>query len=251
MSIRDYLAGREEELLAEMIDRLQQIEALKAELIPIEGELAEVRRAKVAIGMSPPSEGLAKFAAVEGLAQGLSDPSSTFGSLGYAAISALDTAMKKADDAATKALADVALQSLPSPFASPYEHLTMKNLVKKALWEQFRGGATTRQLLDFFRDAWSRNVERTSLSPQLSRLFQDGEIGRIRSTRGWFFIHEARIQGFKPYFDRNQVYWKERRSTTIRDEPCLTRDIDGLDDRMPYMRTTTTNVGDLSTSARS
>jgi len=40
----------------------------------------------------------------------------------------------------------------------------------KALSEQFQHGATTKQLVNFFKDAWGRDIERTNLSPQLSRL---------------------------------------------------------------------------------
>lgn len=61
--------------------------------------------------------------------------------------------------------------------ASPYRQLTIKQLVKKALSEQFARGATASELLEFFSKAWGRrDVVRTSLSPQLSRLKSDGEI---------------------------------------------------------------------------
>lgn len=64
-----------------------------------------------------------------------------------------------------------------SPPPSPYDKLTIKQLVRKALDEHFTNGATANELLDFFRDAWGRNdIMRTSLSPQLSRLKRDGVI---------------------------------------------------------------------------
>lgn len=60
---------------------------------------------------------------------------------------------------------------------SPYWRLTMKDLVIKALTEVFPQGATAGDLLDFFANAWGRNdIQRTSLSPQLSRLKQEGKI---------------------------------------------------------------------------
>ena len=37
----------------------------------------------------------------------------------------------------------------------------------KALSEQFQHGATTKQLVNFFKDAWGRDIERTNLSPRL------------------------------------------------------------------------------------
>lgn len=56
-------------------------------------------------------------------------------------------------------------------------HLTIKELVKKALAEHLKDGATAAQLLDFFSRQWGRtDIARTSLSPQLSRLREDGQI---------------------------------------------------------------------------
>jgi hypothetical protein len=70
-----------------------------------------------------------------------------------------------------------------------YEKLTMKQLVVKVLREHFPQGATTRQMVDFFRDAWGRNIERPNLSPQLSRLHQDGILGRGDNHR-WFLLNK-------------------------------------------------------------
>lgn len=218
MNLRDFLDQRERELVEEIGDH-------RTQLILLESELAQVRRSRQIIGPFDISAEVLERIREEGRANK----------------AALDAAIAAGVDFlqdAPPADEETPLTRVIRP--NPHENLTMKGLVKKALWEQFRGGATTRQLLDFFRDAWSRNIERTSLSPQLSRLFQDAEIGRIRSTRGWFFIPPNRINGFRPYFDRRQVIWKEPNSTTIHDEPCITREIDGLNDRVPHMRTITT-----------
>ena len=57
------------------------------------------------------------------------------------------------------------------------QSLTFKELSLKALSEHFRNGATANELLEFFATKWGRNdVVRTSLSPQLSRLRQEGRI---------------------------------------------------------------------------
>ena len=50
------------------------------------------------------------------------------------------------------------------------QQLTFKQMVVKALSEYFKNGATANELLDFFKMEWGREVMRTSLSPQLSRL---------------------------------------------------------------------------------
>jgi hypothetical protein len=92
------------------------------------------------------------------------------------------------------------LQEAADPFSghgvvspSPYEHLTMKQLITKALMEHFLSGATAKQLREFFRDAWARNIDRASLSPQLSRLRSDKIIDRDGNV--WFLIkkHEMPI----------------------------------------------------------
>lgn len=56
------------------------------------------------------------------------------------------------------------------------QSLTFKQLVIKALMEHFVNGATAIELLDFFKREWGREVLRTSLSPQLSRLKNDNLI---------------------------------------------------------------------------
>jgi hypothetical protein len=147
MNLRAYLGQRERELL-------EQIAKVHAQLVPLEAELAEVRRAKASIGLAFP-------ATLE---------------------SALDN-RTKATERLTSALS-------PENIARAYgraqtsrddaiKMMTMKELVIKALFEHFYLGATTRELLDFFRDAWGRKLERSNLSPQISRLAQDGIIERV------------------------------------------------------------------------
>jgi hypothetical protein len=55
--------------------------------------------------------------------------------------------------------------------------LSIKELVVRALFERFLvGGATPAQLREYFRDAYGRTIERSSLSPQLSRLKAEGRV---------------------------------------------------------------------------
>jgi hypothetical protein len=60
--------------------------------------------------------------------------------------------------------------------ASFYKGMTLKQLVLRALKEHFSEGATAQQLLEYFRRAYGRAIERSSLSPQLSRLRDDGHV---------------------------------------------------------------------------
>lgn len=125
---------------------MEKASKLRDQLAPIEKDLADIRRAKAALGMNTSQSPLTDLI--------------------------VHFATKKLD---AKALA---AQTLAGGY-DPFERLTIKGLVIKALDEHFREGATTQQLLDFFRDAWGRNVERASLSPQLSRLQSDGAITRL------------------------------------------------------------------------
>lgn len=124
---------------AELVERLRR---LRNEIIPLERELAEVRRARFALDNTDygPQQRQIVF-----------DP------------------VQAPPNSGETAGSDVRI--------SPYAQLTIKALVRKALDEQFERGATANELLEFFRDAWGRSdIVRTSLSPQLSRLKQDGEL---------------------------------------------------------------------------
>jgi hypothetical protein len=222
ISLRDYLEQRERELLDEL-------GPLYSEVKRREAELAEIRRAKVSIGMAGPwrDTGLARFDAVEGLAKGITAPTA----LQHPAY------LQAASGTVDPLLPSTLLQMAESPHAD----LTMKQLVVKALEEHFHNGAPTRAMLEFFRDAWSREIERTNLSPQLSRLYQEGVIGRIRSTRGWFlFKKDGVIEGFRPYLHQGRIIWSDPNSTTEEHEPLLAKDIaaEVARDRMPYKRIT-------------
>lgn len=161
MTLRDFLVTREQELL-------QAISELHAALMPLEAELAEVRRAKGALGMTSPNSG-GIDAADWGTAMARMLPA------------------YQGNNERLEENTGPGLGYLASLLPSPYSHLTMKQLVLKALVEHFTDGATTRQLLAFFRDAWGRDIARANLSPQLSRLMRDGMIARGQDAR-WFLI---------------------------------------------------------------
>jgi hypothetical protein len=74
-------------------------------------------------------------------------------------------------DASRNAVAHHARRANPD-----IEKLTLKQIIMKALAEHFADGATAIQMLDFFARQWGRQEMRTSLSPQLSRLKEEGKI---------------------------------------------------------------------------
>jgi hypothetical protein len=125
-----------------------RLSALQAELGPVEAELAQIRRARTAVDTAPTLSGLNSNAA----------PPTGFDYVGPL-LELLDT-------------------------KSPSE-MTIKQLVIRAFTAQFRKGATPAQLREFIRDAYGRDIERGSLSPQLSRMKAEGLIEQDAATDVW------------------------------------------------------------------
>jgi len=132
----------------DIVDRLS---ALRAQITPLEQELHEVRMAKAALQRETANSREPQLA--------LANP-----------------AHVKAADADARSVATPVV--LTTNFErSPYAHLTIKQLVLKALREHFPEGATANQMLDVFANVWGRGeIARTSLSPQLSRLKEDDHL---------------------------------------------------------------------------
>jgi hypothetical protein len=66
-----------------------------------------------------------------------------------------------------------ALASLTTPQSeTPVE--TIKQLVLRALIDHFHDGATPLELRTYIRDAYGREIDRTSMGPQLSRMRDEG-----------------------------------------------------------------------------
>jgi hypothetical protein len=134
-ALRDFLEKREPQLVS-------QIEKLRAELAPLETELAEVRRTKATLGMSQ-SRGVL-----------------TAGIPSFPRVLSTTTL----DYPGKNTLAGEAFK------LATFGTLTIKQLIIRALFDHFKEGADANQLREFIRDAWGRDIERSSLSPQLSRL---------------------------------------------------------------------------------
>ncbi len=153
MDIRNYMAKREAHLKAELA-------RLREQIGPLERELFEIGVARKALGR----ENEEPFQAP--LFQ--SEPN------------------QHIDEDAAK-LWKQYQQVLAERAANPHAKLTIKELVMKALREQFTSGASAKELLEFFESAWGRfDIARTSLSPQLSRLKAENRIGRDGSN--WFTL---------------------------------------------------------------
>lgn len=141
-NVRSILENHEAEIVA-------RIASIRAELVPLERELMEVRLAKAV---------LKRGGSVNEQPRLFLPP--------------------RESEASNQPRTNIVYVDTSRP-NSPYARLTIKELVRKALSEQFPSGATANQLLELFSSAWGRSdIVRTSLSPQLSRLGAEGLLFR-------------------------------------------------------------------------
>jgi hypothetical protein len=77
------------------------------------------------------------------------------------------------------------------------EKLTIKSMIVTALTSHFHDGATPAELRTFIKDVFSREIDRTSMSPQLARLREDGAVEQ-RDMK-WRLSERARQRGVANY----------------------------------------------------
>ncbi len=179
-SLRKYLSSREQQLR-------KTVDEVAGDLGDIMNELAEIRKVKSEIGLSPAKE-------------------------------------MSVNDSCETPLAEWA--NVPDSVGIPYQSMTIGQLALLALKDHFRSGASIAQIVAFFRDKWGREIDRPSLSPQLSRLYKRDEVGRIPSLPGWFYIAPgASLGGRNPYRHRHsgEINWKLPSQADEQDELLWTR----------------------------
>lgn len=157
VNVRRFLDDHEQTLLERLVE-------LRSEIVPLEQELLEVRLAKAALRREAPGAEQHRLA--------LASPGT----------------LKVHDAVSSSSVSHIEMGH--DAIRSPYSRLTIKELVRKALAEHFEHGATANELIDLFENVWGRaEIARTSLSPQLSRLknegvvFRNGHIWRLRIPR--------------------------------------------------------------------
>jgi hypothetical protein len=148
-----FLERRERELI-------HQIAALKGEIEPRENELAHVQSAKRQINLLGEND------------------AARFGKPSQVATEGAGAKERVAAAFETFAQSMKALDSRLRGTAQ-FTRLTIKELILKALNDHFPKGATAIELLTFIRDAYARDIERSSLTPQLSRLRNEGLVDYI------------------------------------------------------------------------
>jgi hypothetical protein len=124
---------------------LAELEARRAEIVPLERELASAQKALAALD---PDDDRPRHLAATG---------SQSGQASLEHWKRLNTRLHH--------------------FMVHHPSETMKDLVRRALRERFPEGAKAAELVELFNREWGRpDVIRSSLSPQLSRLKKDGEV---------------------------------------------------------------------------
>lgn len=153
-SVREFLDRRERELLAELVPAEAQVDAIRAELI-------EIRSART--GIFDVRQKVISGTAVEVLE----------GEVPVSDVEQVVPPEPSPLDDTFKAIAE---------FARPFQadaHRTIKQLIIMALEQNVpfrRYGATTGELRRYIKDEYDKVYEVTSLSPQLSRLKDEGAV---------------------------------------------------------------------------
>jgi hypothetical protein len=162
-TLYEYLERRERELVA-------QTTVVRSELQTLETELAHVRSARKQVGNIP---NFGKQANKLSSLVNQADLSVN----AVAATNSLSSLTLPANNQLTNALIGTALQSNPP---------TIKDMILKALWSGFREtGATQAALRQFIKDAYGRDIDRTSLSPQIARLRDEGLLKQKGGEDNW------------------------------------------------------------------
>jgi hypothetical protein len=204
-SLRSFLERRERELT-------HQLAALRGQVESKRGELAEIQRVRATLAPPPPSppdtssferaaddiRAAANRPRIDLMQQADNPP------LAPSPPSPPDTSSfeRTADDiraAANRRRADLMQQAGNPPLAVPSsnEKLTIKSMILTALNSHFDNGATPAELRTFIKDVFGREIDRTSMSPQLARLRENGAIEQVDMK--WRLSERARQRGVANY----------------------------------------------------
>jgi hypothetical protein len=160
--LADYLKRRERELV-------QQTAAIRGLLAPKEKQLEEIRQAMKAIGIKPSYvEQLMPFLDLAG------DSRPMHGVLNSPQTTPINGILNAAPFPWEPG----------NPLAQLVEPLTIKEMILHALNDHFHQGATPSELRDYMRTAYSRDVDRNSISPQLARLREEGLVQNTNALSG-------------------------------------------------------------------
>lgn len=191
-----FLDRREKELLA-------QIAALRGQLGPKEAELVQVQRAKAALTSSAP--GL-----LSGTLPALNNPGVL---TGYA--DAFEPFLGGSTEIGN---ANALWGGLAALARKSYAEMTIKELVVQCLLDAFPDGATAAEIRKFIRDGYAKEIEPSSLRPQMHRLRADGVLAHNDQTDIWN-LDSTRRRLYTMYnHASSRAAMKELQDDTLADE---------------------------------
>src|SRR6516225_4559692 len=142
-NLRSFLDRRERELT-------HQVAALRGQIESKQRELADIQRVRATLAPPPSPPDTSSFDVAGDLVRAKHRPSVDL--------------MQQTDNAPISGVP-------PSN-----EKLTIKSMIVTALTSHFQDGATPAELRTFIKDVFGREIDRTSMSPQLTRLREDGVV---------------------------------------------------------------------------
>jgi hypothetical protein len=189
-TLEQFLDRREKELLA-------RVSVLRGQLFPAEAELAQIQQMKAAIGAGDSASAnflLPQRSHNSPLEQALGVVPPAADLSGLSALSNLNS------------LSPLSLGVAPGVVGSPlftvnprFATATIKELIIQALLDGFPNGATMMEIRDFIRAGYGREIQPSSLRPQMHRLKTDSVLGQDPSTDTWNFIDVRKRQLYAMY----------------------------------------------------
>jgi hypothetical protein len=146
-TLRSFLERRERELT-------HQIAALRAQIESKQGELAEIQTVRATLAPAVPAPPVPDTTTFDGAA---------------------DLIRATAENRRAASVAHP-MQQTESGLIGGGVPRTIKTMVLSALTSHFDDGATLAELRTFIKDVFGREVDRTSISPQLARLREEGAV---------------------------------------------------------------------------
>ena len=176
-TIREFFERRKRELSNRSV-------ALRGELTAIEAELAEIAAAEAAL----PS----RIVSAQGTAEAVGGAAAT-GNFSIKSGVASDATVISGGNLEGLSDHERRLRGLPTTRLryveadAPNQNPTIRDLILVAL-RNFPNGAKISEVRQFVTDAYSRDIDRASFSPQLSRLKQDGRVTLNEQSGKWKLV---------------------------------------------------------------
>ena len=206
-TLEQFLDRREKELLA-------RVSALRGQLNPAEAELAQIQQMKAVIfGATPGALSGANHLLPQRNHNSLMEPA--LGVVRAADLSAISDLNSFSPLSTSTGLGYPWLSSVNPRFATA----TIKELVIQALLDGFPNGGNMMEIRDFIRAGYGREIQPSSLRPQMHRLKADKVLVQDPHTDTWNFT-----EGKRHLYAMYDHPTSRRAMRELQDEPALTED---------------------------